>query len=87
MCPSCAIHTHDTKRKDGYMTPMPIPIEPMDPIALDVFHYLSVSYDGEEYDRMLLCVCQLSGYIVVIPIPTPRHEDKNEGVTGKERPV
>ena len=24
-CPSCAIHTHDTKRKQGYMTPMPIP--------------------------------------------------------------
>ena len=39
-CPSCAIHTHDTKRKQGYMTPMPIPMEPMDSIALDVFHYL-----------------------------------------------
>ena len=28
--PSCAIHTHDTKRKQWYMTPMPIPMEPMD---------------------------------------------------------
>ena len=37
-CPSCAIHTHDTKRKQGYMTPMPIPMEPMDSIALYVFH-------------------------------------------------
>ena len=37
-CPSCAIDTHDTKRKQGYMTPMPIPMEPMDSISLDVFH-------------------------------------------------
>ena len=46
-CPSCAIHTHDTKRKQGYMTPMPIPMEPMDSIALDVFHYPSTSHDRE----------------------------------------
>ena len=42
------------------MTPMPIPIQPMDSIALDVFPYPSTSHDGEEYDRMLLCVCWLS---------------------------
>ena len=36
ICPPWAIHTHDTKRKQGYMTPMPIPMEPMDSIALDV---------------------------------------------------
>ena len=82
-CPSCAIHTHDTKRKQGYMTPMPIPMEPMDSIALDVFHYPSKTYDGEEYDRMLLCVCRLSGYLIAIPIPKPRHGDKDEGLTGK----
>ena len=29
------------------MTPMPIPMEPMDSIALDVFHYPSTSHDGE----------------------------------------
>ena len=82
-CPSCAIHTHDTKRKQGYMTPMPIPMEPMDSIALDVFHYPSTSHHGEVYDRMLLCVCRLSGYLIAIPIPKPRHEDKDEGLTGK----
>ena len=82
-CSSCAIHTHDTKRKQGYMTPMPIPIEPMDSIALDVFHYPSTSHDGEVYDRMLLCVCRLSNYLIAIPIPKPRHEDKDEGLTGK----
>ena len=82
-CPSCAIHTHDTKRKQGYMTPMPIPMEPMNSIALDVFHYPSTSHDGEEYDRMLLCVCRLSGYLIAIPIPKPRHENKDEGLTGK----
>ena len=82
-CPSCAIHTHDTKRNQGYMTPMPIPMEPMDSIALDVFHYPSTSHDGEEYDRMLLCVCRLSGYLIPIPIPKPRHENKDEGLTGK----
>ena len=38
-CPSWVIHTHDTKRKQGYMTPMPIPMEPMHSIALHVFHY------------------------------------------------
>ena len=32
---------------------------------------------------MLLCVCWLSGYVIAIPIPKPRHEDKNEGLTGK----
>ena len=37
-CPSSAIHAHDTKCKQGYMTPMPIPMEPMYSIALDVFH-------------------------------------------------
>ena len=81
-CPSCAIHTHDTKRKQGYMTPMPIPMEPMDSIALDVFHYPSTTHDEEVYDRMLLCVYPLSGYLIAIPIPKPRHEDKDEGLTG-----
>ena len=28
-CPSCIIHMHDTKCKQGYMTPMTIPMEPM----------------------------------------------------------
>ena len=32
---------------------------------------------------MLLCVCRLSGYLIVIPIPKPCHEDKGEGLTGK----
>ena len=82
-CSSCAIHTHDTKRKQGYRTPMPIPLEPMESIALDVFHYLSASHDGEVYDRMLLCVCRLSGYLIAIPIPKPRNEAKDEGLTGK----
>ena len=82
-CPSCALHTHDTKRKQGYMTPMPIPIGPMDSIALDVFHYPSTPHDGEEYDRMLPCVCRLSGYLIAIPIPNPRHESRDEGLTGK----
>ena len=82
-CPSCAIHTHDNKRKQGYMTPMPIPMEPIDSIALDVFQYPSTSHNGEVYDRMLLCVCRRSGYLIGIPIPRPRHEDKDEGLTGK----
>ena len=62
---------------------MPIPMEPMDSIALDVFHYPSTSHDGEVYDRMLLCVCRLSGYLIAIPIPKPRHGDKDEGLTGR----
>ena len=82
-CPSCAIHTHDTKRKQWYMTSMPIRMEPMDYIALDVSHYVSTSHDGEVYDRMLLCVCRLSGYLPAIPIPKHRHEEKDEGITGK----
>ena len=82
-CPSCAIHTHDTKRKQGYMTPVPTPMEPMDSIALDVFHYPSTSHDGEVYDGMLLCVCWLSGYLIAIPIPEPRHEGRDEGLTRK----
>ena len=74
--PSCAIHTHDTKRKQGYMIPMPIPMKPLDSIALDVFHYPSTSHDGEVYDGMLLCDCRLSGYLIAIPIPKPRHEGR-----------
>ena len=65
------------------MTPMLIPMEPMDSIALDVFHYPSTSQDGEEYDRILLCVYRLSGYLIAIPIRKPRHEDMDEGLTGK----
>ena len=82
-CPSCAIYMHDTKRKQGYMTPMPIPMEPMDSIALDVFQYPSTSHDGEEYDVMLLCVCRLSSYLTAIPIRKPCNEDPDEGLTGK----
>ena len=52
------------------MTPMPIPMEPMDSIPLDVFRYSSTSHDGEVYDQLLLCVCRLSGYLIVIPIPS-----------------
>ena len=85
MCPSCAIHTHDTKLKQGYMTPMPIHMEPLDSIALDMFHYPFTFHDGEVYDRMLLCVCRLSGYLIAIPTPKPRHIDKDEGLTRKER--
>ena len=81
-CPSSAIHTHDTKRKQGYMTPMPMPMEPMDSIALDVFHHPSTSHDGELYDRMLLCACR-SSYLIAITLPKHRHEDKDEGLTGK----
>ena len=36
MCPSRAIPTHDTKRKQGFMTPMPIPMEPKDSMVPDV---------------------------------------------------
>ena len=76
---------HDTKRKQGYMTPLPIPLpmEPIKSIALDVIHYPSTPHDGEVYDPMLLCVCRLSGYLIAIPIPKPRHEDKDEGLTGE----
>ena len=63
------------------MTPMPIPMEPMDSIALDVFHYPSTAHDGEVYDRMLLCVWRLSGYLIAIH--KPRHEDEDGGLTGK----
>ena len=82
-CPSCPIHTHDTKRKQGYMTPMPIPMELMDSIALDVFYHPSTSHYGEVCYRMLLCVCCLSGYLIAIPITKPRHEDNHEGLTGE----
>ena len=83
MCPSCAIQTHHTKRKQAYMTPMPIPMELMDSIALDVFHYPSTSHDEEAYDPNLLCACRLSGYLIAIPIPKPHHQDKDEELTGK----
>ena len=82
-CPSWAIHTHDSNSKQAYMILMPIPMEPMDSIALDVFHYPSTSHDGEEYDCMPLCVCRLSGYLIALPIPKPRHEHKDEALTGK----
>ena len=29
------------------------------------------------------CVYQLSGYLIAIPIPKPRHEEKEKGLTGK----
>ena len=32
---------------------------------------------------MFLCVCRLSCYLIAIPIPKPRHENKDEGLTGK----
>ena len=62
---------------------MPIPMEPMDFIALDVFHYPSTSHDGEKNDKMLLCVCRLSCYLIAVPIPKPHHDDEDEGLTGK----
>ena len=65
------------------MTPMPITMEPINWMAIDVFHYPSTSHDGEEYDWMLLFVCRRSSYLIAIPIPKPRHEDKDEGLTGK----
>ena len=83
MYPSYLTHTHDTKLKQGYMTPMPIPTKPMDTIALDVFHYPSTSHDGEKYDWIAPCVCRLSGHLTAIPIPKHPHEDKDQGLTGK----
>ena len=65
--PSCAIHTHDTKRKQGYRISMPIPMEPMDSIALDVFHYSSVKgSSGQDRTRLIssvdLCIWQGQDY-------------------------
>ena len=37
-CPSCDIHTHHTKRREGYMTPVPIPLEPTNSIVLNVYN-------------------------------------------------
>ena len=82
-CPSCAIHTQNSKRKQAYMTYVHIPMEPMDSIALDVFHYPPCTHDGEVSDRMLLCVCRSSGYLIAIHTPKSRHEDKDELLTGK----
>ena len=81
MVPSCAIDKHDTKLKQDYMTPNPIPTEPMDSQALDVFDYPSTFHNGEEDYCMLLRVCRLSGYLIAIPISKTRHKDKDEGLS------
>ena len=81
--PSCANQKHDTKRKQGYMTPMFIPMEPLDFIMLGVYHYPSTSHDGEEDDRILLSVCRLFSYLIAISIPKPRHREKDELLTLK----
>ena len=82
-CYSCAIQGHDTERKQGYMTPMPPPMEPVYSMALDVFHYPSTCHDGEERDQMLLCVCRLAGYLMAIPINKACQKEEDEGLTGR----
>ena len=52
-------------------------------LTLDLFHYRSTFHDEEEYDGMLLYACRLSGYLIAIPIPKPRHKDKDENLTWK----
>lgn len=39
----------------------------MDSVAVDIFHQPVVEYEGHQYNRILVCVCRASGYILAEP--------------------
>ncbi len=66
-CAVCRIHTPPNTTPEGLLKSAPVPLKPMDFIALDFFSYPLVEFDGLNFDQIMLVICQLSGYALAIP--------------------
>ena len=64
VCQACDPHNQDVGGKAKWT---PIPDQPMEIVAMDVFSMPEVHIGKEVFDCVVLCVDQHSGYIVAVP--------------------
>ena len=76
-CGNCCIHKPPNSASKGHMQHMPIPTRAFRSISMDFFSFPRATYNDTWYDQLLLIVCQLSGYIMPIPM-------QKEGCTGEK---
>ena len=67
VCTLCQASAQKHEAKEGCFEHLPIPERLMHSVCLDVFSMPPTSWDGQEYDCILLCVDRLSGWIVACP--------------------
>ena len=77
-CETCQA-AQRSHRLAGPQEPTPVPSRLMGHVAIDVFVMPEVTHEGEKFDRMVVCVDRLSGWMVAIPC-------LDKGLTGKKWP-
>ena len=66
-CPVCQAAEPPHFAREGIQEPFPVPERLMHSVCLDVFSMVPTSWQGEDYDCILLCVDRLSGWMVACP--------------------
>ena len=76
-CEVCQVVNPPKAPYKCHIEPYPIPPYLMDHVAIDCFAMPQVTFEGQTFDTMVVCVDRESGWIVATP-----HLDK--GLTGEK---
>ena len=66
-CTICQASAPPRHPREGNLQHFPVPERAMHTVCLDIFSMPPTSWEGNEYDSILLCVDRLSGWIVASP--------------------
>ena len=75
-CETCQA-AQRSHRLAGPQEPTPVPPRLMAHVAIDIFVMPEVEHEGEKFDRMVVCVDRLSGWMVAVPC-------LDKGLTGRK---
>ena len=76
-CSVCQACNPDNRNVQGEAQGTPVPEQPMESLAMDVFSMPEVHIGKETFDCLVLCVDRHSGYVVAVPA-------RKEGLLAKE---
>ena len=76
-CSVCQACNHDIRNVKGEAQWTPVPDQPIERVAMDVFSMPEVHIGKETFDCVVLCVDRHSGYVVAVPA-------RKEGLLAKE---
>ena len=66
-CSVCQACNPDNRNVKGEAQRTPVPDQPMESVAMDVFSMPEVHIGKETFDCVVLCVDRHSGYVVAVP--------------------
>ena len=66
-CSVCQACNPDNRNVTGQAQWTPVPDQPMESVAMDLFSMPEVHIDKETFDCVVLCVDRHSGYVVAVP--------------------